>query len=792
MFRLTLVALFSLMLTMTSLASPAGECVQQGLKDLGYYEGGIDGALGRKSVAAAVAFDADYSLGLPPLADGSAAEWCAAIAAVPAPVTQLDALPHPGELFFAAGAYDDLRNGEIASSADRKLCDEGIRRAPPVEEPADHVGWTHGGAPTGATFEVAMGAYWPALAAGMEGNAAQAKKILLHWAEADAMKEYETNDSGSWWATYSLLPQSMATLAELDRLGSISPAERDVVIKWLTRLISDTHIGEELPKGTAGYKDVEQRVNNHNSRRNLVAALWGVLTDDTDMFNAAVENGYLRFLDNIKPDGSLYDANRGKWAMRYTSFNISSAFFLAEIASYQGLDLFSIKRNGQSIHTAIRFLLDAADDQSLINKYAKADVGMKGMPFHGAQDPNWQFDLEGNTPMGWFEAYVARFPDSANAKRMRKHLAVYRATQGPVLGDLSFGNVSCIFGSRAAQGSGPVPPLSDAELDDVTISNVLNNLPGNADRVDTHFYGTMVSTSGDVYPLDFFVRGTYDDTQKAYAPLRLAIEVPFDDDEKFLLESCGVDFGGDKPQFTFVLRNGRYAMINRECVAAVYTPAVEQIRAITANAPLIASAIMEAGKAVDNPQLRAFAKLLSTEKLSMASIDEPPAPDDLPLAASRLEEVVIDNVLNNLPSKSAAIDTHFFGAMTTTSGAGYLLDFYMRGMFDSGRQTYVPLRMAVTAVIPDEDKDHLRGCGARVEDDKAEFAFSLTDAAYVLNNSECLARIETPVVELLFGIVAHSSEVASEIVKVGKAVDNPQLRAFVKQVATGAATIKVE
>jgi hypothetical protein len=348
-------------------------------------------------------------------------------------------IKHVGELYFGAN--------KIGHVADPNRC-RAYRefKSQKNTKPEIDVGWVHGGLPTGIIFTRELGSLNAKMLMAQDpAYTSTAKNLLLDWARADAMRYFQQENGSYWWAAYEMLPAALITEQMLDTQHALSAAEQEAIDTWFSRLIAQTQIGAELPLGSAGYQDRQQRVGNINTRRNLVAMLWAIRTDDAALFNWSVDHGYLRFLANIADDGSLIDANRGKWAMRYTNFNIGAAMFMGEAAAHQGVDLFGLSVNGHSIHTAVRFMLDAGDDESLIDGYAAQDIGMGGMPFTGRQDPYWAGHPGFESAIGWIEAYIKRFPNHPNSKRLRKLLASWGSE--PLI-DLSFGNVSCVYGGQ--------------------------------------------------------------------------------------------------------------------------------------------------------------------------------------------------------------------------------------------------------------------------------------------------------------------------------------------------------
>ena len=107
------------------------------------------------------------------------------------------------------------------------------------------------------------------------------------------------------------------------------------------------------------------------------------------------------------------------------------AVAMAEMATYQGVDLYSFKsKTGTDIHDAISFLLDSIENTDLINKYAKRNIN-PWRSGNGVTDPldytfqvgkdkvfKWQRGVNKSSFLSWYEIYKYRFPDHANLKKL--------------------------------------------------------------------------------------------------------------------------------------------------------------------------------------------------------------------------------------------------------------------------------------------------------------------------------------------------------------------------------------
>ena len=136
----------------------------------------------------------------------------------------------------------------------------------------------------------------------------------------------------------------------------------------------------------------------------------------------------------MRTDGSLpYQTARGNAAIWYQNLAKNVLIAAAEMAKYQGIDLYSFKsKNGTDIHDAITFLLNSIENNEIIYEYASRNINpwQKG---DGIVDPmDYKFQLGKEkifrwirgrnraSYLAWYEIYKNRFPDHYNLKKLYK------------------------------------------------------------------------------------------------------------------------------------------------------------------------------------------------------------------------------------------------------------------------------------------------------------------------------------------------------------------------------------
>jgi poly(beta-D-mannuronate) lyase len=122
---------------------------------------------------------------------------------------------------------------------------------------------------------------------------------------------------------------------------------------------------------------------------------------------------------------------------------------IAEMAATQGYDLYRLEsENHGSLRRAIDFLLDAIENPALVLPYARAHVNAGPFRNHLVQDFGFLVQRgHGRHYMARTEPFVARFPESATARRLGDLLAG-RGVEGPLIDEFSGGNMSCFFAVR--------------------------------------------------------------------------------------------------------------------------------------------------------------------------------------------------------------------------------------------------------------------------------------------------------------------------------------------------------
>jgi poly(beta-D-mannuronate) lyase len=286
-------------------------------------------------------------------------------------------------------------------------------------------------------------------------------RLLDRWARSGGLTRLNESEVNVYYAVdRSLLP----TLVAWSLVRDAPDVERERaqrIDRWLRRVARLR--GDLRPRSSEG--DLTSR-NNHRYLSASVSMAWGALTGEDSYFR----EGFRAFeaaLGDMRADGSLpLETERGARALWYQRHAIASLVTIAEIGAAQGYDLYGLEEDGRSLHTAVRFLLDAVDNPALVEAYAAADY-KPGT----AQDPEDQ-DLSflearghGRHYMAWSELYMARFPDREESRRLLALLERKDPDFRPMIDDYSGGNTTCFVarpGGPYANGAGetPAPPAN--------------------------------------------------------------------------------------------------------------------------------------------------------------------------------------------------------------------------------------------------------------------------------------------------------------------------------------------
>ena len=216
----------------------------------------------------------------------------------------------------------------------------------------------------------------------------------------------------------------------LRRHGILKGAELQRVSQWLNNAVKMTD--------RWGVEDDDtwvQRDSHVIIHRGFVFILWGAASGKDVFFRKGFQE-YLDQLSRLRSDGSThYDVSPAKGKRSLLKQNQVVAFLVmsAEIAANQGYDLYGLKYRGVSVHHAIKFLLDAAEDESLVSFYSK--VKKHNLIFIN----RWPSKLSNN--LAWAEPYIARFRGTSLANRLNQYVMPSR----PALGVTYGGNLTCMF-----------------------------------------------------------------------------------------------------------------------------------------------------------------------------------------------------------------------------------------------------------------------------------------------------------------------------------------------------------
>jgi hypothetical protein len=457
-------------------------CVQQMLIKLGYDPGKPDGALGKKTVAAAAQFRDATGQQLRDLSAETAPEWCVALKKQAAGPGFADAKSVNGIFPF------DL---DVTSVPQGVLSEENLHALWDLHETSKvclEYRKVYGSGRTyklptlsAKSFAAAPQSVFPAAPAGLPACTPTGRQIarLNEPVHADVVpppmsgldnkavqnftRVYGVHEgeeafdmAGAWFArhlaSYRADPSGPEGRAVIDAMvawakgkaltkGIMVGGNGPVIFAVATLASSILNayadvapvmtaeerevVGPWLNKfmiALAGHAD-EFRTQNHAAGYGLMIATWGLATGDAAAVQFAIDT-YKLAIHDMRPDGSFaQDHSRGANGLSYNNLITGDLVMLAGLLqSSLGVDLFAYKVDGRSIHTAVDYAVNALKDPVAANlKYALPCPQAGDYMDHDRTTPfvDYVLDRPDSFVMGaYLPAYALMFPDREVSKQI--------------------------------------------------------------------------------------------------------------------------------------------------------------------------------------------------------------------------------------------------------------------------------------------------------------------------------------------------------------------------------------
>jgi hypothetical protein len=576
-------------------------CVQQGLTDLGFDPGPVDGALGKKTVTAATLFAANAGITMETLTKENSDAWCTQITAFQQTpeaqtISHLDLVSEPEGILSERNQtrlWDAYKTAK--ECFEHPTYGEGFGfKLPALKVEAFAAEWTSPftavtGAPecqvdpgrlqppkpiASVTLDESYGervesvdaaATWFRQLATYHrySNDPVALELLqtalVDWAKAGGLGKGIHVSWGAKPVDYQMIATILSfTAAAAQVAPSLSADDRAIVGPWLNDLVRQV--------AASHWKD---REDNKQYMRTYTALLWGLTVgDDRPVQNAIFE--YKLAIHDMRPDGSWpIDSQRGGMGLHYNSAAASHIVLIAAALKHaRNLDLFSYEVDGRSIHDAIDWVVYSLQDPAAANsKYAIAcpDGGDR---FGSTENPSLSHVEEA----GYLLAYASLFPDRESSKFIAEYYAGREAPESEKNG----GPSACHF--ALAGGTVDLPPLEmpdpppemPAAKSTFYPEHIEEN--GSPDSIDAnlHMYGRI--DGAKLAEIDFNLQPrSYAKGARNFLKLQMIVNMPLSQKELDALEACKIRverYDDDKPRLIldFKKEGDAFVSTNGACV----------------------------------------------------------------------------------------------------------------------------------------------------------------------------------------------------------------------------------
>ena len=249
------------------------------------------------------------------------------------------------------------------------------------------------------------------------------KNIILNWAKANAAKRIGPSDhEGKHWndtLTVNLYISSpmMAAYSFAKQVINVPEKEDKIIKDWFKRIVKrNKHLLYSQTYDYGGARGTPKRAHNHALSSAVAHMELGILLNDNKLFRKAFKN-YEATIKYQRKDGSLpIEVRRGGRAMFYQGRAMNALAVIAIIAEHQGYNIWELDFKGKNYHNLVKFFIDFTENNELVFKYAKENRWPGPATNYKVQD----LRSDSGSNWGWLYAYVSRFPDHENVKRLNK------------------------------------------------------------------------------------------------------------------------------------------------------------------------------------------------------------------------------------------------------------------------------------------------------------------------------------------------------------------------------------
>ena len=239
-----------------------------------------------------------------------------------------------------------------------------------------------------------------------EGTKKQIAATLIAWASADALKNsmYRPGSQTVDWQAMTLIVSILTTTAAIS--PELNDDDRVVIGPWLNKIVTKTAASQW------------DRQDNKSYMAAYITTIWGLMTQDTDAVQAAIDVVKLAIHD-MRPDGSFpTDSARSGMGLHYSSFATGHLVMMsALIYSNTQQDLFSYTVKGRSIHNAVNFILNGIKNPVITNKLYALPCPGGGDRWATIGDPELAFTYTAT----YLQVYANLFQNSSVSDFIHDH-----------------------------------------------------------------------------------------------------------------------------------------------------------------------------------------------------------------------------------------------------------------------------------------------------------------------------------------------------------------------------------